>query len=73
MARLLSRGATGLDVSELQAGLNFHIRSPATPLKPDGVFGPKTEARLREFQRLSGIKVDGLVGPSDYRRHLPTD
>ena len=64
MARLLSRGAKGLDVSELQAGLNFHIRSPATPLRPDGVFGPKTEARVREFQRLSGITVDGLIGPS---------
>jgi len=64
MARLLSRGSTGLDVSELQAGLNFHIRSPATPLKPDGIFGPKTDARVREFQRLSGITVDrpGVVG-----------
>lgn len=42
---------------------NFHIRSPATPLKPDKHFGPLTDARLREFQRLAGIQVDGIVGP----------
>lgn len=63
MARLLSMGATGLDVLELQSALNFHIRSPATPLKPDEHFGPLTDARLREFQRLAGIQVDGIVGP----------
>lgn len=62
MARLLSRGSAGADVSELQAALNFHIRKPAEPLDPDGKFGPLTEARVREFQQLAGIKVDGLVG-----------
>lgn len=64
MARLLSKGNTGLDVKELQSALNFHIRSPATPLKPDGNFGPLTDARLREFQRRAGIQVDGIVGPA---------
>ena len=64
MARLLSRGTTGVDVSELQAGLNFHVRSPAKPLNPDGIFGPLTEARVREFQKLAALKVDGLVGPN---------
>jgi hypothetical protein len=64
MARLLSRGTTGLDVSELQAALNFHVRAPATPLKPDGVFGPLTEARVRDFQTRAQLKPDGLVGPA---------
>jgi hypothetical protein len=64
MARLLSRGTTGVDVSELQAGLNFHVRSPAKPLNPDGTFGPKTEARVREFQKLAALKPDALVGPN---------
>jgi hypothetical protein len=72
MARLLSRGTTGLDVNELQAALNFHVRSPATPLRPDGIFGPLTEARVRDFQKRAQLKVDGLVGPSTiavlYRR-----
>jgi Putative peptidoglycan binding domain len=64
MARLLSRGTTGSDVSELQAALNFHIRGPATPLKPDAIFGPLTDARVRDFQRRAKLKVDGLVGPN---------
>ncbi len=72
MARLLSRGMTGLDVKELQAALNFHIRAPATPLRPDGIFGPLTDARVRDFQKRAQIKVDGLVGPDTiaalYRR-----
>jgi len=28
----------------------------------DGSFGPKTEATVKEFQRLKGLKVDGKVG-----------
>jgi hypothetical protein len=63
MPRLLSRGSTGLDVKELQSALNFHMRSPATPLNPDGIFGPLTETRVREFQGRAGINVDGIVGP----------
>ena len=65
MARL-SRGSSGTEVSELQAGLNFHIRRPAVPLVPDGVFGPKTEARLREFQTRKKITVDGIAGPETF-------
>ena len=63
MGRLLSRGTTGLDVSELQAALNFHIRSPVVPLKPDGRFGSLTDARVRDFQRLAKLMSDGVVGP----------
>ncbi len=63
MLRLLCRGSVGAQVSELQAALNFHIRAPATPLVPDGKFGPLTDARVREFQRRARIDVDGDVGP----------
>jgi hypothetical protein len=63
MQRSLSKGNTGKDVSELQAALNFHIRAPEEPLKPDGIFGPKTEARVRRFQKLADVTSDGIVGP----------
>lgn len=61
MGKILSRGAAGPEIRALQDALNFQIRR-GTPLKVDGIFGPATEARVREFQRANGLKIDGLVG-----------
>ncbi len=62
MARTLTRGMTGADVRALQDVLNYHIRR-GVPLVVDGIFGPKTEARAREFQSANALQPDGLVGP----------
>jgi peptidoglycan hydrolase-like protein with peptidoglycan-binding domain len=62
MSRTLSQGMTGQDVRALQDALNFHIRR-GQALKVDGIFGPKTRARVLEFQKVNGLQVDGLVGP----------
>jgi hypothetical protein len=62
MSRTLSQGMSGQDVRALQDVLNFHIRR-FEPLKVDGVFGPKTHARVLEFQKANRLKPDGLVGP----------
>ena len=62
MADLLKRGSTGPDVKAVQDVLNFHIRR-LTPLAVDGKFGPLTEARVREFQKVNHLQVDGEVGP----------
>jgi hypothetical protein len=62
MGRILSKGTTGDDVRALQDVLNFHIRR-GEQLKVDGIFGSKTDQRVREFQRSNRLKEDGLVGP----------
>jgi hypothetical protein len=62
MGRILCVGTTGQDVRALQDALNFHIRR-GEKLTVDGIFGPKTNARVREFQKANGLTVDGLVGP----------
>lgn len=35
-------------------------------MKPDGAFGPKTEAALCAFQKRAGLTVDGVVGPGTF-------
>jgi len=77
MTRNLKNGMTGTDVRNLQAALNYHLRPPLPPhtpggpprppLKTDGIFGPLTESRVKEFQRLNKLAVDGVVGPNTER------
>jgi hypothetical protein len=47
----------------LQTELNCRPPSHLTPLKTDGIFGPRTLDRVREFQTNSGLAADGIVGP----------
>jgi len=61
--RMLRRGSVGPDVAELQAKLNDRDPTSLSALAVDGVFGPDTDARVREFQRLNGLEADGIVGP----------
>jgi len=63
MARTLSLGSTGPDVADLQQRLNKRSPSSLPLLRADGVFGPKTQARVMEFQRNNGLKADGIAGP----------
>ena len=46
----------------VQLALNAHPPTMLPLLKVDGVFGAKTEARVREFQRNNGLVPDGVVG-----------
>ena len=55
----VGKGETGKRVSDLQSRLN----ALGAHLKVDGIFGPKTLAAVRAFQKSHGLRVDGLVGP----------
>lgn len=54
----LYRGMTSPEVATLQQYLG---------IEADGIFGPQTEAAVRDFQRRAGIAVDGIVGPQTQR------
>ena len=55
----VGQGERGQRVRDLQERLN----ALGAHLAADGIFGPKTLAAVREFQRSHGLKADGLVGP----------
>ncbi|GMA22297.1 hypothetical protein GCM10025864_44620 [Luteimicrobium album] len=59
---VLKKGSTGTKVKNLQRGLNKKFPAYAK-LAVDGIFGPKVEAAVREFQKRAGLVVDGIVGP----------
>lgn len=52
----------GPAVSELQGKLNGLMPEVLPPLKPDGIFGDKTLARVKQFQMSRGLVPDGVVG-----------
>jgi N-acetylmuramoyl-L-alanine amidase len=54
----------GDDVAELQHRLNVLGFDAG---REDGILGHRTAAALREFQRNTGLSVDGIVGPETQR------
>lgn len=54
---ILKLGSKGEDVNIVQKKLGLTV---------DGVFGPKTEAAVREFQKKYGVYPDGMVGPKTW-------
>ena len=67
----LSIGMSGRDVSDIQRKLNLISTSfPNIPkINPaDGMFGPGTEAAVKEFQSTFNLIADGIVGRSTWYR-----
>ncbi|HEV2253320.1 MAG TPA: peptidoglycan-binding protein [Streptosporangiaceae bacterium] len=66
------RGSAGPAVRAVQDQINFRNLKDGRTLAVDGLFGPKTEASVRAFQKamaaeVSGFRVDGIVGPQTWR------
>ncbi len=60
----LSARMTGDDVMALQTRL---AEMGYNTGRPDGVFGPLTDACVRDFQRHRGLQEDGVFGAGTYR------
>jgi len=58
---VLKLGSTGPQVRDLQQLLNLKLPVPPL-LKVDGIFGPKTRARVVMFQSQAKLVPDGIVG-----------
>lgn len=65
----VSQGSTGYAVRGVQEEFQYRNLSgdPSKGLQIDGIFGPKTDAAVRAFQRNVGLVVDGIVGPLTWR------
>ncbi len=60
---LYRNGSTGDDVARIQKALKD---AGLYQGEADGVFGPRTEAAVKDFQARSGMVADGVVGPATW-------
>jgi peptidoglycan hydrolase-like protein with peptidoglycan-binding domain len=65
---LVRRGSRIFPVRPLQQLLCARGRSVSV----DGIFGPRTESAVEDFQQDAGIGVDGIVGPATWARLIVT-
>lgn len=59
---LYKKGSRGEIVRMIQRALH---------LLPDGIYGMNTEEAVKAFQKKSGLKVDGVVGPATLAKLIP--
>lgn len=58
-------GSTGSRVAYCQNLLNARLMTQPC-LWVDGIFGPKTDVRVRQYQAMKGLPVDGIIGPKSW-------
>lgn len=68
--RYVRQGDRGNNVRTVQQYLRdiSRVYSQIPTIAVDGVFGPRTLAAVRAFQRLFGLQVDGIVGPRTWNQ-----
>lgn len=66
--RILSYAAAHPTVGEDVLALQERLNTMGFPCgREDGHLGPQTDAAIREFQRNTGIRPDGVCGPATFR------
>ena len=60
---ILKKGSKGEYVRNWQLFLNLNGYACGNP---DGIFGPKTEAAVRNWQKDHGLVADGIIGPKTW-------
>lgn len=68
----VQHGSAGPAVRAVQDQINFRNLKDGRTLVVDGLFGPKTQASVRAFQKamtseVAGFMVDGIVGPQTWQ------
>ncbi|MDN4074247.1 peptidoglycan-binding domain-containing protein [Fictibacillus terranigra] len=61
---ILRKDARGVEVKNVQYIINV-LRSytDSSVFDSDGIFGPKTEAAVKKYQKTHHLAADGVVGP----------
>jgi len=60
---VLSRGSNSGWPAATVRSLQYLLNAHGAHLVVDGVFGARTDAAVRTFQRAHGLVIDGIVGP----------
>jgi peptidoglycan hydrolase-like protein with peptidoglycan-binding domain len=69
---VLSRGINSAWPAATVRSLQYLLNANGSTLVVDGVFGPRTDAAVRSFQRAHGLVVDGIVGPRTWSAVIVT-
>jgi len=73
MTVIIRIGSRGQEVILVQTLLNLAPPTNLPLLQVDGIFGPRTETRVREFQRNKGLAADGVIGPKSFAALIPNN
>lgn len=73
MPTMMRLGSRGDNVRQLQLALVATTALAGLQLAADGIFGPKTDQAVRDYQQWLGLEVDGIAGPDTLAALAGTD
>lgn len=65
---ILRKDTHGVEVKNMQYIINvLRFYTDSSVIDSDGIFGPKTEAAVKKYQKSHKLAVDGVVGPKTWK------